>query len=181
MSGTLSSYEWMELKATGPGFELPATEIEFKVPVSGLEVVPTSTPTANQVGYTIVGTTNAPTPIVLATGVGSVIRSLALTEGTWLLTAICNAEAVNGAIDLSTFLVGFAGLGVVSKNGSELTGTGIVAGDFYGTSLSYVLQTAAPVNIDLDAAAIFTAAPGATFVINNTDDASIRFTATRLS
>lgn len=176
-----TSANWMEFKATGPGFNLPATEIEFKVPVSGLEVVPNPTPTANQIGYTIQGTTPAVAPIPLTSGVGSVIRSLTVTEGVWLLNAVVNAEAVAGAIDLSKFDAGFAGIAVVSKSGSELTGTGIVAGDFYGTCVTCVVTANAPTPIDLDVVATFTPAPGATFVVSETNSADVYFQATRLS
>lgn len=176
----VTSDNWMEFIGTG-GNPLPATAIQFKVPVVDFEITPDDNPQATQIGYTITGTTAAVAPITLASGVGSIIRSVTITKGTWLLSAICNAEAIGGAIDLTNFLVGFAGLGVVTKSGSELAGTGIVAGDFYGTSLSYVIQVATPTTVDLDVLAVFNAAGGATFVISQVDNTSIRFTATRLS
>lgn len=174
-----SSADWMELQATGPGFQLPATGIEFKVPVS---ITPTGTPGPNQIGYTLTGTTAAVAPIALTSGVGSIVRQVSLTEGTWLLNAVCNAEAIAGAIDLTKFELGFAGTAVVTQTGSELTGTGIPATGMYGTCVTCVFPVVGgPIVIDLDVRATFTPAMGASFVVDNVDSENVFFTATRLS
>lgn len=77
-----SSENWMELNATGPGFNLPATSIDFKVPVN---VTPSGAPTINQVGYTA----KAPATTIgaLTTTTPTLIQSMTLGVGTWLITS----------------------------------------------------------------------------------------------
>jgi hypothetical protein len=176
---SLPSTAWMALNAS-PGFALPATSVEFKVPII---TTPTEAPVAGQVGYTLTGTTAEVAPIELASGVGSTLRSVSLTKGTWLLTANVNAEAQDAAIDLSKWVLGFvssAGNHDVVKSGSELSGTGIVAGEYYGECISSIYQVATTTTVDLDLTATFTTV-GGKFVVSNTDDLYIKMTATQLS
>ena len=180
MAQSLPSTEWMEFNGTA-GFNLPATSVEFKVPII---TTPTNTPVAGQVGYTIVGTTTAVAPIELTSGVGSTLRTLTLTQGTWLLTANVNAEAQVHPIDLTNWTFGFsstAGNHIVSKSGQELVGSGVVAGDYYGESITTIYQVAGNTAVDLDLLATFTTNAGGKFVVNNVDDLYIKMTATQLS
>ena len=77
-----SSENWMELKATGPGFNLPATSIEFKVPV---DITPSGIPALNQIGYTAKAANTAVG--ALTTTTPTQIQSLTLGVGTWLITS----------------------------------------------------------------------------------------------
>ena len=182
MAQSLPSTEWMEFHGTA-GFNLPATSVEFKVPIV---TTPTDAPTLNQIGYTIAGTTAAVTPFKLdptgATGVTA--RSLTIPQGTWLLSANVNTYAVNDTIDIQKWSAGFvsaAGNHVVDF--STAAGLDLPALSYYGHFLTCIYQVAANTVVDLDVIATFTPPnPLTDFLeINNVDDVYVHMTATRLS
>lgn len=180
----LLASNWIEFLATGPGFNLPATGVEFKVPtlIPDLYITPTSTPTANQIGYTIIGTTTEVAPIALASTVGATIRSVTLTPGTWLVTGMVNAKAITDTVVLDNFIISFsstAGTHAMEQIGSELAGTGIPVGGYWGNSITAVYQVAANTVVELDVVAGYTGAGSLT--ASETDDIYTRMTATRLS
>lgn len=132
---------------------------------------------SQQPGYTITGTTDAITPISIPTRTTTVVRSLTITEGTWLLNAVANVESTNSTF-LSKFIVSF------SDNRAKVEGSGFIAnlmtGSRFGRCLSQIVQATEPTTIHLEINATFTTSDGELHV-NNTDDEYIHFTATFFS
>lgn len=148
-----NSADWLELKATGPGFNLPATEIEFKVPVTGLEVVPSDAPTANQIGYTI----KAPNTAVaaLVSGATSTITTLNLDVGTWLLTSNMTVKSTNAGTDIDLFVceIGYVGTEIVHTQDDNIGVLGL--NGQYSTTASAVVQLAGATAITMKVNATF--------------------------
>lgn len=177
MAKYLSSSNWVDFNGTG-GFNLPATSVEFKVPVS---FPSTDTPIASQIGYTIYGTTTEVNPIELQNGVPALIRTLTIPQGTWLLTTVINAEAITHDVTLEAFAVGFISTAGNRDVIKELDNVKVKSGSYFGESISAIYQVAANTVIELGITTAFTQAGGGKFTINNVDDAFIVMTATRLS
>lgn len=130
----------------------------------------------DQIGYTIIGTTDLIEPIHLTSKITAVIRSLTLAQGTWFLNAIVNAESTN-VVCLLRFKVGFSGgLAQVTKCGINAS----LLNCCYGSCLSHVAQINEPTVVNLEVNAVFTTS-GGDLTISNIDDEHVRFTATRLA
>lgn len=145
----------MEFKATPP-FQLPATEIEFKVPVTGLEVVPSGAPGPNQIGYTAVA---ADTLVVgLTSGVKTAVQSLTLDVGTWLLTANAIVKSTNAATDITQFSVSLEDLVAATELSKVILDNIGTIGNTrqYGTGTTAVVQLSGPTTIELNVFAAFT-------------------------
>lgn len=132
---------------------------------------------SQQPGYTIVGTTDALSPILIPSNSITIVRSLTISQGTWLLNAVANVSNTS-AVFLSKLIVGF------SNNLAKLEESGFIAnmipGCHFGRCLSRVVQVSEPTSINLEITAVFTTSDGQLYV-NNVDDEYIRFTATLLS
>lgn len=173
----VTTASWMEFVGTSGNGTLPATEVNFLVPIS---TPATDNPPATSVGYTINGATTSVVPIVLASGIGSVLRTLTITEGTWLLTAHVNTQAVNQTINLTALTLGFvatAGNAIVTKTNITV---GLLAGNYYGECLTKIYQVAGNTVISLDATATFTTA-GGSLEVSELNGTFVGMTATRLS
>lgn len=132
---------------------------------------------SQQPGYTIVGTTDAISPILIPSNTTIVVRSLTLTPGTWLLNAVANIQSTT-YVFLSTYIVGFSGgLAKVVETGFV---SNMMCGCHFGKCISHVIQTDGPITIDLEVTTIYTTSDGEIYV-NNVDDEYIHFTATLLS
>lgn len=132
---------------------------------------------SQQPGYTIVGTTDAIAPIVIPSRMTTVVRSLTITAGTWLLNAVANIESTN-SVFISTFIMNFSGdLAKIVETGFI---SNMMVGCHFGKCLSHIIQTNEPTPIDLEIKVVFTTSDGEIHV-NNVDDEYIRFTATLLS
>lgn len=132
---------------------------------------------SQQPGYTIVGTTDALTPILIPSNTTTVVRTLSITEGTWLLNAVANVSNTS-AVFLSKLIVGFSNnLAKVEESGFI---SNMIPGCHFGRCLSRVVQATQDTPIDLEITAVFTTSDGQLHV-NNVDDEYIRFTATLLS
>jgi len=130
----------------------------------------------NQIGDTIVGTTDSVEPIHLCSKATYVIRSLTLTQGTWFLNAVVNAEIIN-AICLFRFVVGFSGgLAEVETCGINAS----LINCCYGNCVSHVAQVDESTVVNLEVNATFTTSCG-DLIISNVDGEHVRFTATRLA
>ena len=131
---------------------------------------------SQQPGYTVVGTTDALTPILLPSNTTTIVRSLTITQGTWLLNAVANVSNTS-AVFLSKLIVSFSNLAKVEESGfiSNMT-----PGCHFGRCLSHIVQATQDTSVNLEITAVFTTSDGELHV-NNVDDEYIRFTATLLS
>lgn len=129
-----------------------------------------------QPGYTIVGTTDATSPIPIYHDVETVIRTLTITEGTWLLNGMACVET-----DVSAIITSF---GIYFSDFAEqiqITGItcNLMPGKCYGQSMSRVIQVSVPTVIDFKVSMTYSA-HGGNLTVDNVDNNDIRFTATYL-
>jgi len=176
---SVTSASWFTLDGTGGPGILPATGITFNVPASN---EPTSTPTASQVGYTILGTSSSGTAINVPTNALTTVRELTLTTGVWQLNAFCSVEALGGAVALTKFQVileDLAGEPFVQQIFQQGLGVNIAAGEYYGLPISMVHAVNVESDVLFRVQAVFTGA--GTLSVPQTAAPQVYLSATRLA